>query len=218
MVNAKEPLGSSLPPLQRQLVYTATGALAGAATLPIEILWSRFQRLDPHSARASKIFPSSRVAATTIGRASVRFWIFDHTRFQLRQHFPFLHHSITGGLSGAAGGFAEVCAESLVSARPHLPSLRALASQSARLFFCFGTYTGLSTALSPDELSPRPFLFCWALGAIAGGCGSGIVARFEGARGPHFWRNGVLKGSLVIGTVIAVQVTSCADALTRLES
>jgi len=69
----------------------------------------------------------------------------------------------------------------------------------------------LSATFAGEELPPRPFWFCWLLGAAAGGFGSGVVARAEGVRGRSLWRRAVPKGALVVGTVIAVQVTSCAD-------
>ena len=57
------------------------------------------------------------------------------------------------------------------------------------------------------------------MGAVAGGLGSGIVAnRMEGVTGRALWVTAVPKGALVIGTVIAVQVTSCATLLQRLKS
>ena len=100
-----------------------------------------------------------------------------------------------------------------------MPPLSALGTQPAKLFFCFGTYTYLSTTLSPRELPPEPFPYCWAMGAAAGGLGSGIVAsRMESIRGRALWAAAVPKGALVIGTVIAVQVTSCAALLQRLKS
>lgn len=47
------------------------------------------------------------------------------------------------------------------------------------------------------------------MGAAAGGVGSGIIAIAEGVRGRALWRGAVPKGMISIGTVIAVQVTSC---------
>ena len=57
------------------------------------------------------------------------------------------------------------------------------------------------------------------MGAVAGGLGSGTVAnRMEGVTGRALRPTAVPKGALVIGTVIAVQVTSCAALLQRLKS
>jgi hypothetical protein len=118
---------------------------------------------------------------------------------------------LIGGVSGAAGGFAEVCAESLILGKR--PASRALMSQSAKMFFCFGTYTYLSRVASPDGSPPRPFALCWVLGAVAGGFGIGIVTRVEGVRGVALWKAAVPKGAMVIGTVISVHVTSCRRLL-----
>lgn len=124
--------------------------------------------------------------------------------------FP-LPVAIKGGLSGAMGGLAEICAQSL--SRKKLPDMAGLTKQSAKLFFCFGTYTFLSTTLSPQKLPPKPFWYCWLMGATAGGLGSVIVARAEGVTGAALWRVAVPKGALTVGTVIAVQVTTCAAVL-----
>ena len=93
------------------------------------------------------------------------------------------------------------------------PSLAGLANQTAKLFFCFGTYTYLSTKLFPEQQPPKPFWKCWLMGALAGGLGSGIAAGAEGIRGSALWRSAMPKGAIMIGTVIAVQVTSCAAIL-----
>jgi len=208
-------VNTTFPPSTRQLCYFGSGCLAGAATLPVEALWSRFRAPGSPATHFSKNFPGPLVSLRTIYRAGFRFWTFDITRSQLNRHVPSLPVAVTGGLGGAAGGFVEVCAESFISRRPRLPSPLALANQSAKLFFCFGTYTFLSTNLSPEQLPPKPFPFCWALGAIAGGTGSGILAALEGVRGATLWKVAVPKGALIIGTVISVHVTSCAEILKK---
>lgn len=208
---------ATLPSPRRQLSYFATGSLAGLATLPVEGLWSRFHKPGQVATHFSKHFPKFPSAAAIVYRAGVRFWMFDVTRSQLNRQVPSLPVAVTGGLSGAAGGFAEICVQSLAATRPRLPALASVASQSVKLFFCFGTYTFLSTTLSPDQLPPKPFPFCWALGAMAGGLGTGMLARLEGVKGPALWRSAAPKGALIIGTVIAVQVTSCAEVLQRVE-
>jgi len=73
----------------------------------------------------------------------------------------------------------------------------------------------LSTTFAAEQLPPRPFWFCWLVGAAAGGFGSGVVARAEGVRGRSIWPRAVPKCALVVGTVIAMQVTSCADLVGR---
>jgi hypothetical protein len=77
---------------------------------------------------------------------------------------------IIGGLSGAAGGFAEACAESSILGKgpSALAAPRVLASQSVRLFSCFGTYTYLSRAVSPDVSLSGPFALCWVFGSGGG--------------------------------------------------
>ena len=209
--NTRSSTFSSLPPAYRQLTFAATGALAGACTIPIEVL-------GHHSSPSSSRPLSSRIRTlTTYGplvyRAAVRFWIFDITKCQLNH--PTLSAWFKGGLSGAAGGFAEVCAHSLVHRK--VPTATNLAVQSAKLFMCFGSYTWLSTTLSPDQLPPKPFWYCWLMGGAAGGLGSGIIARLEGVKGRALLSGPVLKGVTAIGTVIAVQVTSSAKVLESLE-
>lgn len=134
------------------------------------------------------------------------------TRWQLDRYAPALPVPIVGGLSGAAGEFAEVCFESL-ALRKTVPAAKTLMNQSAKLFLCFGTYTYLSRVVSPETSPPRPFVLCWLLGAVAGGLGSGIVSRAEGVRGKELWRGPVPKGAMVIGTVISVFVTSSKGLL-----
>ncbi|MCJ1435042.1 hypothetical protein MMC27_004412 [Xylographa pallens] len=207
-----KPFLQSLPSLERQLTYFSTGALAGVCTLGVELGW---QRLASSTPRASMSFLQVHGPAI-IGRAGVRFWVFDVAKSQLQstKGFSSLPTWTIGAFSGAAGGLAEICAESLCHRR--LPLRSALASQGSKLFFCFGSYTFLSTAFS-DEQPPRPFWYCWTMGATAGAIGSGIVARVEGVTGQHLWRGAIPKGALAIGTVIAVQVTSCAEVLKTIE-
>lgn len=196
------------PTAKHQITYGLTGALAGACTLPIDILWQRLSASKPPSSlqflRAS--------APSIVYRAGCRFWTFDIAKSQL-QYQP-LPTWIKGGLSGAAGGFAEICTQSLAQRR--LPTVASLANQPSKLFLCFGTYTYLSTTLSPNQLPPKPFWYCWIMGAAAGGLGSGIISRAEGLKGKALWGIAVPKGALIIGTVIAVQVTSCASILERI--
>ena len=203
-----KPAFLTLPSLERQMTYFSTGALAGACTLGVELGWQRMASPTPIT-----ILSFLRAhGPTTIGRAGVRFWVFDAMKCQMQntQGLSSLPTWTIGGLSGAAGGLAEISAESLLHRR--LPTVPALASQGGKLFFCFGTYTFLSTNLS-DELPPRPFWYCWLMGAAAGAIGSGIVARAQGETGRRLWKATVPKGALAIGTVISVQVISCAEAL-----
>ena len=206
------PYFLSLPSLERQLTYFCTGALAGACTLGVELGWQRLASSTP----STPISFLKIHGPAIIGRAGVRFWVFDvvKSEMQATKGFSSLPTWTIGGLSGAAGGLAEICAEALYHRR--LPLRPALASQGSKLFLCFGSYTFLSTTLS-DEQPPRPFWHCWALGATAGAVGSGIVARAEGVTGQRLWRGAIPKGALAIGTVIAVQVTSCAGVLKTID-
>ena len=188
-----------IPTPASQATFFVTGCLAGASTIPIERVWPR-----PH--------PLSAFGATTrplIYRGGIRFWVFDLARYRV-EPLP-VPVAVKGGVSGAIGGFAEVLAQAVL--QRGRPSLASLADQTAKLFFCFGTYTYLFTALSPEQQPPKPFWKCWLMGAVAGGLGSGIVAGAEGVRGSALWRSAIPKGAVMIGTVIAVQVTSCAAML-----
>jgi hypothetical protein len=207
----------------RQFVFFTSGCLAGIATLPVEFLISR---ASVNSGKTSwrQHLPKGALAATTVFRAGVRFCIFDITRTILERQVPSIEFSNTrtstvfiGGLSGASGGFAEVFAASLVSGSPRFPTLGALASQSTKLFFCFGTYTFISSTFSKEYgLPPKPFPVALVMGATAGGVGSAILAAIEGPRGLMLGSS-ALRGALVIGTVISVHVTTCAEMLHRID-
>ena len=188
-----------IPTPASQATFLLTGCLAGASTIPIERVWPR-----PNPLSAPPVFGAA--ARSLIYRGGIRFWVFDITRYQVEPlQVPV---AAKGGVSGAVGGFAEVLAQAAV--QRSRPSVRSLANQTAKLFFCFGTYTYLSTTLSPGQQPPKPFWKCWLMGAVAGGFGSGIVAGAEGIKGNALWRSVIPKGAVTIGTVIAVQVTSCA--------
>jgi hypothetical protein len=195
-----------VPSLSRQATFFVTGALAGAASLPVD---AAFVSLSQGSGRVSGIRHIRSNLAPILARTGIRFSSFDHVR-TYTSHFLQLPTTLCGALGGAAGGFIEVILHSLVSNR-RLPPLNAALSQSGKLFFCFGTYTYLSTTLS-RELPPRPFWKCWLMGATAGFVGSTITAAIEGARNRALLL-AAGRGSLVIGTVISVQVTSCAAGL-----
>ena len=153
-------------------------------------------------------------ATPPVLRAGVRFWTFDQTRHILAPfHLPV---SLVGGLGGAAGGFNEVLLHSLLQSRK-LPAAAALGAQTLRLFLCFGTFTFLSTTFS-DTLPPKPFWKCWMMGATAGATGSAVVAALEGARGRALWGHAIPRGAAIIGTVIAVHVTSCAALLEKVDA
>ena len=191
-----------IPPPASQATFFLTGCLAGATTLPIERIWPRS---NPLSARPA----FGALARPFIYRGGIRFWVFDLARYWV-EPLP-VPVAVKGGVSGAVGGFAEVLAQAVV--QRSRPNVRILTSQTAKLFFYFGTYTYLSTTLSSGQQPPKPFWKCWLMGAVAGGIGSGIVAGAEGIRGNALWKSAIPKGAVTIGTVIAVQVTSCAAML-----
>jgi hypothetical protein len=200
-----------LPPVPRQATFFATGVLAGTASLPVETAFLSVAQKHDSTASIRHIRSSF---APVLARTGVRFLSFDHVR-TYSSHFLQLPTVLCGALGGAAGGLNEVILHSLVSNRS-LPPVRAAASQSGKLFLCFGTYTYLSTTFS-RELPPRPFWKCWFMGATAGSVGSAIIAAVEGARGRSLMMAS-LRGSLVIGTVISVQVTTCAAGLRALNT
>jgi len=87
-----------------------------------------------------------------------------------------------GGHQAAVGGLAELLLQLLYKDNKR-SDMVGLAAQPARLLFCFGTYTFLSTTLSLEQLPLKPFWCCWLMGAAAGGVRSGIIAVLEGVRG-----------------------------------
>lgn len=196
-----------LPSLTRQAAFFATGALAGTSAVPIEVLYQRFASSAKHHHVALRY-----LAPPIIYRAGVRFWSFDLAKSQ------FEHTStptwLRGGISGAVGGFVEVLAQSVIQRKT--PDPTAVGDQTAKLFLCFGAYTYLSKTLSPEQSPPKPFWYCWTLGAAAGGAGSAVMSTIHRARSKALLGNS-FKGACIIGTVIAVQVTSCADVLERIE-
>lgn len=199
----------SPPSLSRQATFFATGVLAGAASLPVEAAYISFSRKFDHTAGIKHI--RSHVAPV-LARTGIRFLSFDHVR-TYSSHYLQLPTTLCGALGGAAGGLNEVILHSMISNR-RLPPLQAVLSQSGKLFFCFGTYTYLSTTFS-RESPPRPFWKCWIMGATAGCVGSAITAAVEGAKGKALL-SAALRGTFVIGTVISVQVTTCAAGLRML--
>lgn len=190
-----------LPPWPRQTTYLLTGALAGLATVPVDYAYTR---LSASTTRPPpRLLPFLRHHAPTLtSRAAIRFWAFDVFRSHLQS--PSLSPVpvwLKGGVSGAVGGLAEILLiEGAVRGR-RVPTLRELGTQAGRLFLCFGTYTGLAVGLRDERvgLPPRPFWWCWCLGAVAGGFGSGVVAALGGERGRGLWGGGMLKGALVVG-------------------
>lgn len=200
-----------LPSASRQVTFFATGILAGAASLPVETAFLSLAQNHDYTASIKHIRTNF---APVLARTGIRFLSFDHVR-TYSSHFLQLPTVLCGALGGAAGGLNEVILHSLVSSR-RLPPLTAALSQSGKLFVCFGTYTSLSTNLS-RELPPKPFWKCWLMGATAGCVGSAITAAVEGARGRSLML-ATMRGTLVIGTVISVQVTTCAAGLRALHT
>lgn len=201
----------SPPSLSRQGTFFATGVLAGAASLPVEAVYISASQQFDHKAGIKHL--RSHVAPV-LARTGIRFLSFDHVR-TYSSHFLQLPTTLCGALGGAAGGLNEVILHSVVSNR-RLPPLQAALSQSGKLFLCFGTYTYLSTTFS-RELPPKPFWKCWMMGATAGCVGSAITAAVEGAKGRALM-SAAVRGTFVIGTVISVQVTTCAAGLRMLQT
>ncbi|KAM0720960.1 hypothetical protein Q7P37_003245 [Cladosporium fusiforme] len=200
-----------IPSASRQSIFFLTGVLAGAASLPVEGAFLSVAGRPDHNAGIRHMRSH---ASAVLGRTGIRFLTFDHIRTYSAQ-FLQLPTTLCGALGGAAGGLNEVIVQSLVSNR-RLPPLSAALSQSGKLFLCFGTYTSLSTNLS-RELPPKPFWKCWLMGATAGCVGSAITAAVEGAR-KRALLMATMRGTLVVGTVISVQVTSCAASLRGLQT
>lgn len=186
---------NTIPTLHRSTIYIVTGSFAGACTIPVSALLAR---------------STSVPILSPILRTAPRFWTFDVTRNILPSSLP---APLIGGLSGAAGGAVEVVSHALV-ANKLLPSFHALASHSGRLFLGFGTFTGLSRYVS-EEFPPRLFAFCWVLGAVAGAVGTGVGTWVErrGRVGVRELVRATGVGAAVVGTVISVQVMSCAAVL-----
>lgn len=184
---------SLLPTLPRQATYAATGLLAGLATVPVD--WGVTRLLAGPTAAPPSFRAFARSHARTVGpRAAVRFWGFDVAKSHLVH--TGLPVWITGGLAGAAGGVAEVLAHSAVQRRR--PGAWEATAQASRLFLCFGGYTYLSTRFHGNDLPPRPFAWCWLLGATAGFVGVGMVAAVEGAKGRGLV-GAAMKGAGVVG-------------------
>ena len=121
---------------------------------------------------------------------------------------------MTDGISSVVGGFAEVLAQTVV--RRKAPSLVAADHQAGRLCLCFAAYTHLSTSLSSERLLSKQFWYRCAIVAIAGRLGRAISSAVE-ETGDKALLGHTLKETVFIGTVIAVQLTSCAEYLHRLE-
>ena len=66
-----------------------------------------------------------------------------------------------------------------------------------------------------EEFPPRPFPFCWGLGAVAGAVGTGVGTLVEsrGRVGARQLLRATGAGAAVVGTVISVQVTCCAELM-----
>lgn len=146
-----------IPTSASQATFFATGCLAGASTIPIDRVWLR-----PHPLTAPPALGAT--ARPLIYRGGIRFWVFDLATYRV-EPLP-VPVAVKGGVSGAVGGFAEVLAQAAVQRRR--PSVKSLANQTAKLFLCFGTYTYLSTTLSPEQQPPKPLWKCWLMGAVAG--------------------------------------------------
>lgn len=155
-------------------------------------------------------------------KPGIRFWAFDLTKSAITTEIPV---AVRGGLAGAVGGALEMGLTTVynhyTAAKPvsFQNDLRITLLHSAKLFLCFGSYTYLASTFS-DILPPRPFPYCFLLGALAGGFGTTMITPAEvysATRMPLKFGQ-VLKSALTraprgavgVGTVISVQVTSSA--------
>ena len=92
-----------VPTHSSQMTFFPTGALAAATTVPIQSIWQRLIHEAPCNLPL--------LAWNPIYRSALRFWVFDLARYRL-EPYP-IPVAIQGGISGAAGGLAEICAQSL---------------------------------------------------------------------------------------------------------
>lgn len=202
---------STLLPLSptRQVLFLSTGALSGLCS-STAISLSTFRLL-------------SYTHLPAFLAAAYRFWAFDLARGTL-ERAGVSDIALRGGLAGAVGGLTETLlmrvgtamrSSSLAPLRPHTLA-RAALEQSSLLFLCFGSYTYLSTRLSPDRQPPTPLAYCFALGAAAGAFGVATLTAVK-TRSARMAIRAIPIGALRVGTVISVQVTSAAWGLEKLE-
>lgn len=234
---------SHRPSTTEQASYGVTGALAGLATLPIEFALASFRssaiKPPPLSSFLRSHLPHG------LYRPAIRFWAFDLARSRILYESSnagvTLPTWVVGGLSGGIGGFMEVFIQHIIREKSlsKMPASAPLVEQSAKLFFCFGSYTFLASRWAEREkerLPPTPFWKCWMYDAAAGAFGSSVVWGVkEGFDGGQWYQDGKRgggiggarwlrtlgttagKGALVIGTVISVQVTSCRMLLDAMD-
>lgn len=205
-----------LPSLKSLTAYALTGGLANGV----------FHELFVDRAFQTK--PDSRALLRTVavdsawafGRGAIRFGVFERTKTLLQRTDTTASLPVwaKGALAGASGGFTENAVQVLRERR--LPPAKAVAASTGRTFFGFGTFTYLwasegvrhEARETVNTEPPRPFWRCWVYAAVAGVVASTIVSGAEGLRGKALLR-AVPRGTLMMGTVISVQVTLCADLL-----
>lgn len=196
---------TTIPSPSRQAAYFASGALAGLCgptALQVFTTLTTIHRLpNPKNLKPLLLSPG-------LPKAGLRFWTVDQVRARTAHT---LHASLGSTLGGAAAGFLEESLHALGCGKR--PVARTVISQTLRLGVCFGIVTHLGTRLTPDSRQPRPFWWYWGLGAVAGAVGNGLASGVvDGVRGRGLVL-AVPRGAVLMGTVVSVQVTSCAGAL-----
>lgn len=214
----------------RQILFFSTGSIAGVCSSSADYVFDRASS----AVRGTAPRPFDvliRSLLPHIVKPGIRFWGFDLAKSAIPPDLPV---SLRGGLAGAAGGvlemgFADICnqikAESSGKSRSLTQSIRTTLLHAGKLFLCFGSYTYLANTFS-KTLPPRPFRYCFSLGAIAGAFGTFVITPLEmySASKVPLRIGQVLKtaciraprGAVSIGTVISVQVTSSAWLLGEL--
>ena len=163
-----------------------------------------------------------RDSAWAFSRGAIRFGVFERTKSVLQHDDTTASLPVwaKGALSGASGGFAENAVQ-LVRDRRR-PPLKAVATSTARTVFGFGTFTylwvsGFASHEARETVNtepPQPYWRCWSYAAAAGTVASAIVSSAKGLRGRAL-ALAIARGTLMMGTVISVQVSFCAELLIR---
>ena len=209
---------SSLPTIKSFSGYALTGGFANGFFNEL------FVDRNPQTQPTSRALLRTVVvdSAWAFGRGAVRFGVFERTKVLLQKDptTAALPVWVKGALAGASGGFFENIIQVVGDRR--LPAAKAVAASTSRTFFGFGTFTYLwaseFASHQPRETlntePPRPFWRCWSYAGVAGAVASTIVSGAEGFRGRAL-ALAIPRGTLMMGTVISVQVTLCAELLVQ---
>ncbi|ANB15257.1 hypothetical protein AWJ20_2883 [Sugiyamaella lignohabitans] len=199
----------NIPSFSHQMLFASAGITAGLASLPIEAISRRISNPEFKVSTFAK-----QHTLPHLSRMFVRFWTFDIT-YSETQKMP-IPIWMKASLAGASGGFTELATYSLLYERqkPSLQLVKNLANYSSRMLIGFATFSYLATRKG-DPFPPKPFWYCWCLGATAGGVASSVMGAVEGFRGRNLASH-VFKSMFLIGTVISVQVTSATELIALL--